>query len=508
MSRRSWASLAAAALGVAGCTSLDVAAPPVMNLPPPVEAPKQGRAHRTIPADAPPADDAPTPAATPAATPAPAAPEVKEMPITLDAVFRLAEGQNPRIAQAREKLNESLLVQEMNCRCWLPNTYAGVAYYRHEGGIQNENGTLTHSSTGAVLPGLNIQSEIDLRESTFRALNDERLVWQDRGEKTRIDNEVLLEAASTYVDFLTARRGQALAEEIEKSERKLLERAEKMAKSEAAAAAFLESMKASMAGRQQTIAKLRQQGNAAMAKLVQLLGLPPHTVLVPQDLAVVPFELVDVTPSTEELVARVMQDGPGVAELSGLLAVIQTGLDKSYGLHNLLPIMQLNIYEGAIGAGPGGSLNFDNRLDIGVNLKWNLAELTRTEFHRQRARLRQAQTMYALQDLQGKLALGVQEGKDAVLHGREQIGLAMSQVKHASESYRLSDTRLEKSAPGASALEVMLAIRSLEQAHFNNLLNIAAHNKGQIRLLLLLGAPTRPAGPAACPPALQPVPPK
>jgi outer membrane protein TolC len=422
------------------------------------------------------------------------------VPITLESVFRLAEAQNPRIAQAREKLNESLLTQEMNSRCWLPDVYAGLAYYRHEGGIQGFDGRLIHSSTGALVPGLNIQSEIDLREATFRALNEERLIWQDKGEKARIDNEVLLEAASTYIDFLTARRGLALAEEIEKSERKLMDRAEKMAKSDAAATAFAESMRAAMAGRQQTIAKLRQQGNAAMAKLVQLLGLPPHTVLVPQDLAVVPFELVDLSPATEALVERAMQAGPGVRELSGLLAVIQTGLDKSYGLHNLLPTMQLCLFEGALGAGPGGSLSWDNRLDVGVNLRWNLTELTRTEYNRQRARLRQAQAMFALQDLQGKLALGVQEGKDTVLHSREQIGLASAQIKHASESYRLSETRLDKAAPGASAIEVMLAIRSLEQAHFNHLLGIAGHNKAQVRLLLLLGPSAQLAPPRPLPP--------
>src|SRR5262249_34133241 len=210
------------------------------------------------------------------------------------------------------KLNESMLVQEMNCKCWLPNTYAGMAYYRHEGGIQQENGIQLHSSTGAFVPGLNIQSEIDLRESTFRQLNDQRLIWQDRAELTKVDNEVLLEAATTYIDFLTARRGQAIAEELEKSERDLLKKAERLEKADSRAAGFHESMKSAAAARQATIAKVRQQGNAAMAKLVYLLGLPPGTELEPQDASVVPFELVDVSPSTEALVARAMQTGPGI----------------------------------------------------------------------------------------------------------------------------------------------------------------------------------------------------
>src|SRR5262245_24037433 len=65
----------------------------------------------------------------------PAIPAPKEIPITLDAVLRLAEEHNPRIAQAREKLHESHLTMEQGSTGWIPNVYAGIAYYRHEGGI-------------------------------------------------------------------------------------------------------------------------------------------------------------------------------------------------------------------------------------------------------------------------------------------------------------------------------------------------------------------------------------
>ena len=107
--------------------------------------------------------------------------------------------------------------------------------------------------------------------------------------------------------------------------------------------------------------------------------------------------------------------------------------------------------------------------------------------------------------------MGVQEGKDAVLHGREQIGLGAEETRRRTESYRLSDQRLEKGAPGASVGEAMLALRGLEQAHFSHLLAIAAHNKAQVRLMVLLGAPAKAApvhapAPHPAPPAMLPVP--
>src|SRR4030095_9707801 len=113
-----------------------------------------------------------------------------------------------------------------------------------------------------------------------------------------------------------------------------------------------------------------------------------------------------------------------------------------------------------------------------------------------------------LSDLRGKLAFGVQEGKDAVLHGREQIGLAADQIKLADRSYQLNDERLEKG--GASASDVLLSIRGMEQAYFNHLLAISNHNKAQVRRVLLLGpAPHGPAphGAHCAPVELQPLPP-
>src|SRR6202030_3932653 len=97
-----------------------------------------------------------------------------ELPITLDTVLRLAEEHNPRIGLAREKVHESLLEQEQNCRSWLPDVYAGMGYYRHEGGIQDFQGNLVHSSYQSLYPGLTLESELDLREATFRQIKGER----------------------------------------------------------------------------------------------------------------------------------------------------------------------------------------------------------------------------------------------------------------------------------------------------------------------------------------------
>lgn len=432
----------------------------------------------------------------------------REVPITLDTVLRLAEQLNPRIGAAREKLHESQLTSAQGALGWLPNIYAGLAYYRHEGGIQQFDGRLTRSSTGALYPGLQIQADIDFREGVFQLIDLERRIWQQKAELTQVNNETLLEAAVTYIDLLTARRGEAVALDLEKFEQKLLERVEKLAKDEPAARAVVEGVKAALSNRQQLVSGLRQKGNAASAKLVYLLGLPPGTCLVPVDPLLSPVELVDTSPAACDLVAVALSNGPGVRELEGILAVAEMALEKTHGIHNLLPTVQFNLFEGPFGAGPGTSLAWANRLDAGLQVKWNLTQLCQTEFKRTLIRSRQAQVVLNYEDLKGKLAAGVTESRDAILFGREQIGLAAGQIRHASEGYRLSDRRLSEGLQGASPNEVLLAIRGLEQAHYNHLQAIQGHNKAQVRLMMLLGCGNAPPAPkpAAEAPQLSPAP--
>jgi outer membrane protein TolC len=469
--------------------------PPMPPLRAPVEEPPQ-------PATA---------AVVPAAHAEPAAPqEPHQVPISLDAVLRLAEGGNARIGLARERLHETEIASEA-ALTWLPNVYAGMAYYRHEGGIQNENGTLTHSSTGALVPGFQVQGELDLRESTFQSLSNERKVWQNKAELSQVNFEVLQEAAQTYVDLLTAQRGAALTEELDRLERKTLEKAEKLAKDDSGAEALAQSLRASLQNRAATRARLRQQAGAASAKLVYLLGLAPEACLVPVDHGLVPVELIDSTPPACELVEQALAYGPGVRELEAIAGVIQLGIDKSYGLHNLLPTFQVCVFEGAFGAGPGASLAWDNRLDVGLQARWNLTQLFRTPELRLQAQSRLAQAHYTLADVRGKLAAGVKEARDAILAGREQIGLATAQIKNASDSYELSQKRQEQGARGATLSDVALALRGLEQAHFNHVAAISGHNKAQVRLLLLLGngpAPAKrePGAAPGCPGPVAPAP--
>jgi outer membrane protein TolC len=410
------------------------------------------------------------------------------VPVGLDSVFRLAEMQNPQIALAREKVNETCLDSELKARqAHLPTVTTGVTYYRHEGGIQNEDGTLINSSTGALFPGVEIRTALDLREAAFANLTGLREQAQARAELTRINNEILLDAATTYVDLLAARKAEAILREVERHHTEMLQRAEKLVEEEPKAKLLLEAARSEVTAAKQMSVHLHQQGDAAAAKLAYLLGLGCDAQPVPLDNDLLPLDLVDVAPSVEALVARVQQSGPGVRDLEEILGAIHASIAEANSPKQFLPTVQVSLVEGAFAAGPGGTLGLDNRFDLCLSVKWNL-----TEYLTSRERLRLAQSKLcqaelSAQELKNKLALAVREARDTITASREQFRLAAEQVRSGAELYRLTRMALLENLAGTKITDVLASVRALQQAHLAHIQTVQNHNKAQVRLLLLLG---------------------
>jgi outer membrane protein TolC len=445
---------------------------------------------------------APRPVAGPAARPAP--PEVlpppadlapavpaepKALPVSLDTVFRLAQDQNVQVSLAREKLQEAFADKELADKAWLPELFVGPSYYRHEGGIANEDGRLTHSSFGSFFAGLELNGRLDLREVVYRQVDAERRIWQQKGELSRLTSENLLDAASTYVDLLAAGSAEALALEVQGNLNKLLDQARKLASTDPGAQVEVDRVAAEIAAQKQLLRKVRERTAAASAKLAYLLGVDPCSLLVPTDPRLVPFQLVDASRPCCDLVAQAQAQGPGVREMEGLLNLIQGAMEQAKGPGRFLPAFELRLAEGAFGTGPGDDTRWDNRLDLGLHARWNLTELAtaRERLRQARSKLNQAHLGY--QDLRGRLAMGVQEAREASLSNADQIRDAEDQIRSARETYRRSQLRLNENIKGSSASEVLLAVRSLGLAQLNYLSAVRELDKAQLRLMILTGGP-------------------
>jgi outer membrane protein TolC len=471
-------------------------APP--GKPVPHEAAIQTVAHLEIADEKP--EQLPPPAQLPAQAPAGESAAGKMLPICLDTVLALAGQQNLQVALARERLAQSETEEHVAELAWLPEIDVGAAYWRHEGGIQNEDGTLTHSSYGGLAGGLVIAGRLDLKEAALKRVNAERQVIEHQGEVSRQTSDTLLDAGQTYVDLLQARTGEAVTARTQQRAEKLLERANKLlAEKEPSAKLMAKALEAQVLGLRQVRAKLHQQGDAAGAKLAYLLNLHPGVCLEPLDPRLAPFELVDACQPVEDLVGRARAQGPGVAEMERLVALVEGAIAQAHSPARLLPTFAVGVGEGVFGAGPGHRLDFDNRLDAGVAAYWNLTKLltAKDEMRVAESKLHQAHLSY--QDLLAKLTAGVEESREASLSGREQVSLAGKQVAAAGEAYDLADKRLQDLAPGSSITEVLQALQTLETAEASYVAELAAYDKAQLQLLVLLGAWHGDGPPCGCP---------
>jgi outer membrane protein TolC len=404
-------------------------------------------------------------------------------------VLALAGEQNRQVILARERLHQASAEKEIAAFAWLPALKAGPTYGRHEGGIQNEDGTLLHSSFGNQFTGLEVIGNLDLREVAVQQVTAERNYLQKKGEVSRVTNETLLDAANAYLDLLLARSSEATARMLEKKQERLLERARNLQeKGEPSARVLVRQFEAGVAGHRHVVTKLREQGDGASIKLAYLLGLEPCVPLVPLDERMQPFDLVDASAPCAELTARALAVGPGMAELERLLGVMQASVEHARGPEHFLPSLEFRMAEGAFGAGPGSTLDWDNRWDLLVGVRWNLTGLLTARDRIAVVESQLYQTQIGYQDLRSKLTAAVQEARNAILSGQEQVRLAAEQVRLAGEAYELSDQRLNDHAPDSSLTEVHQALRALELAQITYLTSVSVYDKAQLRLLVLLGA--------------------
>jgi outer membrane protein TolC len=410
----------------------------------------------------------------------------KVLPINLDTVLRLAQDQNGQIQLAREQVNEAFANKALADKAWLPDIDVGVSYYRHEGGIQDVDGQFFHSSFGSLFGGLELHGKLDLREAVFLKIDAERKIWQQKGELSRLSNENLLDAANSYIDLLTARSGEIISLDAEQKIRKVLEKAKSLAEVEKGFAPQVPMIQAQLSAQQQITREAKAGARSAAAKLIQLLGLDPHSQLAVMDPRLVPFPLIPPNTATDDLVDAALRNGPGVQELESLLSLIDRADAQSRGPGRFMPIFEAKVAEGGFGAGPNDNMNWDNRLDILLQARWNVTSLCTARERQWAAKSKIAQAHLGYQNLRSRLTLGVQEAVETSASGAERMTLAENEIDMSRDAYKKSEERLTN-IMGTAPSEVLLAARALAGAQLGYLNALRDFDKAQIRLLILTG---------------------
>lgn len=459
------------------------------------------RGTRVVPASAPlsplPAEIVPTPA--PVAASAPSAP--RSLPIDLPTALRLANADNLQVAVAREQVRQALTRVAAANVLWLPTIRGGVNYNRHDGSIQNINGTQINTSRAAVYAGLGggvfgagvpllpgVYVNFNLADALFQPLAARQFTQSQRRAAAAVTNDTLLNVAQIYLELLRAHQDYEIARGIAEQTERLAQITADYARTGEGLQSDADRLHVELTIRKNDVLRADEARQVAATRLAQLLHLDPTLDLRPLEPVAVPIDLVPETEGVRELVIRGLSARPELSESRWLVSEAVSRLQRERWAP-LVPSVLLGTSYGAMGAGVSPSMApAVGRLDFDAIAYWEMhglglgdraARQSASSVVRQ-ARLRQIAAM----DL---VAREITEAYAQSRARRQQIEIAREGVEAALRSYERNLARIQE-AKGLP-LEVLQSVQALAIARREYLRTITDYNLAQFSLHRALGWP-------------------
>jgi outer membrane protein TolC len=421
--------------------------------------------------------------------------------ITFAQALALASGRNPQIAFANQQINEAYSALNGAKVLWLPSIRGGVSYNHHDGPLQANDGTVAPNDrssleaglgTGAVgagspaVPG--VAASFRLADAVFqrRIAGDE--VAARRCAATAVEHDLLLSVAIAYVDLLRAYEQQAIAQETLNNAQQLADLTANFARTGQGSQADADRAQTELALRRNAAAQAGGLIPVASARLAELLSLPVDPAPVPEELTLVPINLVSHEATAVDLVADGLSRRPELAESRELVNQATDRLRRER-FAPLLPSMILGVSQSGYGGGPSSTLtNFDGRFDVDANAFWELRNFGFGEAAaREAARSRVEQARLLQVQVMDRVAREIVESQAQSQSLHIQIAVAQSAIGTASDSYRRN---LERIRGGQGLpLEVLQSIQALDLSRREYLRTVSDYNEWQFRLYRALGCP-------------------
>jgi outer membrane protein TolC len=424
------------------------------------------------------------------------------LPLDLPNALGLTQAQNPRVAFAQAQIAQSFAVHEAARALWLPSIRGGMSYNKHEGQIQQIDGTTFTASRGAAYGGLGAMSLTSGAPSfpgVWAYFHTADAIFQRRitgyaleareAQASAVTNDQLLETALAYVALLEAAQRRAIATETLEHGEQLAKLTSEYARTGAGNEADADRARAALALLKNEVVRAEETQAVASARVAQQLSADPNILIVPQEDNVVPIDLVPLDAMTMgDLVATGLSNRP---ELSASRALVGEAVNRLKREENApwLPSILLGMNYGAFAGGTGGQItNGGNRFDFDGIAYWELRNLgfgdkaarDNARAQIQQARMQEVQTM----DL---VAREVVETFSQVQARQKQIAAAKEGIAAAQRSYERNLERI-RNVQGLP-IEVLQSIQALDAARREYLRAVVDYNTAQFRLHRALGWP-------------------
>ncbi len=454
---------------------------------------------------------------TPRAVPQPQA----EYEIDLAASLRLAQAENPTIAEARTRVLAALAQRQAALALLLPSLNAGANYHGHVGNLQRSagrilnlseqslyfgGGTRTLAAESLAIPAVNITSP--LTEAIFEPLAALQGLNRARYENTATFNETLLEVAQLYLDLFAAQAvldAQRLSEE---QTREIVRTVASFAAAGQGRVADAERARTEWKLRQAEVQKAEEELAVASARLARRLNLDPSTQLRPMLAPVTPITLIDAGQPTEDLLAVALRGRPELGARAAGIGEAEARYREEKA-RPLLPVVWMGFSGGGFGGGanlvPPLMGNFGGRTDFDVRAFWTLMNFGYGNLAKQKQRRAEIGAAVAEQSREiNRVRREVAQAQAEALAQANQIEVARRelQISEAGFAEDLERTRGGEGRP----IEVLNSLNLLAAARVNLIRAIILSNQAQFRLFVSLGSPPpAPPGPTANPAGPPPV---
>jgi outer membrane protein TolC len=457
----------------------------------------------------------------------------RPLPINLPTALQLANANAIDVAAAAERTRVAAARLEQARALWLPTVTVGGDYNRHDGKIQNSDGTIIDTGRSSLMfgagSGIGSAAILSVTDAVFAPLVARQTVRAREADAQAAANDTLVHVSDAYFGVQQARGELAGAEDAQRRTEELVRRINLLATGlvppmEATRA------EAELARRQQAVLQAQERRRTASAELLRILRLDPAAVVEPVEPPQLRVTLVDVNRPVDELIVSGLTHRP---ELASRHAEVQATLSalKQERVRPLVPSVLIRGWStpvtgtlgvGVFAGGSNGKLDSTGyRGDIDLQLLWqfdNLGFGNRGKVHQREAEQRLA--IVELFRIQDRIAAEV-----ATYHA--QAELAAKRVSIAERGVQLSLDSAEKNVIGLSQTrrvgdlvqlivrpqEAVAAVQALGQTYTDYYAAVGDANRAQFRLYRAIGQPAQcvppdagaqPPQPSITPPMLPP----